>query len=295
LADTVLPLPADSDATPPFRRALSAIRIIHPFPTLLNVAATVALALIADNGVDPPLLARMAATMFAIQSAIGVTNDIFDRELDAAAKPHKPIVSGAVPLRAATLLALLFVAVAIALAATLGVASFALAMLGMACGLAYDVRLKRTVFSAVPFMIAIPTLPYWVWVTVGAWEDDLWWLAPLGALIGLSLHLANTLPDIDDDAAHGIRGLAHALGRRASMIVAWTSFAAALALAVVIAPVVDYDAGIIIAALAFASTCLLISIVAWATRGGEMAFRIGFAALAIGSVVAATGWLAAVT
>ena len=79
-------------------------------------------------------------------------------------------------------------------------------MLGMACGLAYDVRLKRTVFSAVPFMIAIPTLPLWVWVTLGEWHAALWWLLPLGALIGLALHLANTLPDIDDDAAHGVRG-----------------------------------------------------------------------------------------
>ena len=61
-------------------------------------------------------------------------------------------------------LALALSGAAAIVASTLGPAGFALAMLGMCCGLAYDIRLKRTVFSAVPFMIAIPTLPSWVWV-----------------------------------------------------------------------------------------------------------------------------------
>ena len=52
----------------------------------------------------------------------------------------------------------------------------------------------------------------------------LWWLLPLGSLIGIALHLANTLPDIDGDAAHGVEGLAHRLGRRRSTCIAWASF-----------------------------------------------------------------------
>jgi 4-hydroxybenzoate polyprenyltransferase len=272
------------------------LRIIHPFPTALNVIATGALAAIAGGtGVDREPMARMLAAMLLIQSTIGVTNDIFDRELDAASKPQKPLVSGAITVRAAVLLALALACGAVALATTLGAAGFGLAMLGMACGLAYDVRLKRTMLSAIPFMIAIPTLPYWVWATLGEWDGVLWWLAPLGAMIGLSLHLANTVPDIEEDAAHGVRGLAHALGRRRSMAVAWSSFGLAIALAMVIAPFVEYDAAIIVPALAFAAACLAVSVAAWFLRGGEFAPRIGFGALAIGSVAAAAGWLAAAT
>jgi 4-hydroxybenzoate polyprenyltransferase len=285
-------------AAPPdagWSRLLGALRIIHPFPTLLNVGATAALAFVAADG-DPggALLFRMLAAMLLIQCAIGVTNDIFDRELDAAAKPKKPLVSGAIALPTAKLLALVLVAGAVALSTTLGAAGFALAMLGMACGLSYDALLKRTMFSALPFMIAIPVLPFWIWATLGEWDDVLWWLAPLGALIGLSLHLANTLPDIEDDAAHGVRGLAHALGARNARIACWAAFAAALALATATAPYVSYDARVIVPALAFGVACLAVAIGSWIIRGDD-ALQLGFGALAIGAAVGATGWLAAVT
>ena len=158
----------------------------------------------------------MLLVMLCAQSAIGVTNDYCDRDLDAASKPWKPIVAGVVRPRDALILAGLLIVAAAALAATLGLGSFGLAMLGMGCGLAYDVRLKRTIWSALPFMVAIPVLPAWVWLTLGAWEAVLWWLLPLGALIGLALHLANTLPDIDADAAYGI-ARAGASARRAEI------------------------------------------------------------------------------
>jgi 4-hydroxybenzoate polyprenyltransferase len=35
-----------------------------------------------------------------------------------------------------------------------------------------------------------------------------------GALLGVGAHLANVLPDLEDDAATGVRGLPHRLGRR---------------------------------------------------------------------------------
>jgi 4-hydroxybenzoate polyprenyltransferase len=277
-------------------RVLAAARIVHPFPTLLNVAATAGLAVVASGG-NPGggVLARMSLAMLCAQCAIGVTNDLYDRELDAATKPWKPLVTGSVSMRAAVALALVFAVSAAILAATLGAASFALALLGMACGLAYDARLKRTVLSALPYMIAIPTLPLWVWATLGAWENVLWWLAPLGALIGLSLHLANTLPDIEADQSRGVRGLAHRLGAERSRTAAWESFAAALALAAVIAPLVDGEARVLAPALAFAAACLAASIGVWSARRDGVALQFGFGALGIGSAVAAVGWLAAVT
>jgi 4-hydroxybenzoate polyprenyltransferase len=277
-------------------RVLAALRIVHPFPTGLNVAATGALALIAaGTDVDRGLLLRMMAAMLLIQSTIGVANDIFDRELDAATKPYKPLVSGALSMRAAVPLALLLLCSAVATSATLGAAGFTLAMVGLVCGLAYDARLKRTVLSAVPFMVAIPTLPFWIWATLGEWEAVLWWLAPLGGLIGLSLHLANTLPDIDDDAAHGVRGFAHALGKRASMLLAWGAFGTALVIASAIAPAAGYDAGIIVPTLLLGSACLAVSIALWIMRREDASLRIGFGVMAAGAAATAVGWLAAVT
>jgi len=277
-------------------RLLRAARITHPFPTLLNVAATAALAFVAAHGApDARLLATMLLVMLFAQSAIGVTNDLFDRDLDAQTKPWKPIVAGLVSPRAAALIAGVLIVAASTLASTLGPGGFALAVLGMSCGLAYDVRLKRTIFSAVPFMIAIPVLPLWVWLVLGEWEAALWWLLPLGALIGLALHLANTLPDIDDDAAHGVAGLAHRLGPRGSMFVGWASFGSALALSAAIAPLVGYDLRIYVPTASFGALSLAASIAIYAIRRDGFALQAGFGALGIGSALLAAGWLAAVT
>jgi 4-hydroxybenzoate polyprenyltransferase len=275
--------------------ALLALRIIHPFPTVLNVAATAALACVAIRGLpDRDRFAAMLLVMLLVQSAIGVTNDLFDQDLDARTKPWKPIVAGLVSPAAAAIVAGTLAVAALAIASTLAPASFGLALLGTASGLAYDVRLKRTMLSAVPYMIGIPVLPIWVWITVGKWDASLGWLLPLGALIGLALHLANTLPDLDADVAAGVGGLAHRLGARASIVVAWTSFGAALALSAAIAPWVGYDLRMYAAAVAFGVLCLVGSIAVYALRRDEFALRVGFGALGVGAAVLATGWLAAV-
>jgi 4-hydroxybenzoate polyprenyltransferase len=237
----------------------------------------------------------MMIVMFCAQSAIGITNDLFDRDLDARAKPWKPLVSGLLSPSTATLLDAALIAVTMIIAATLGVASFALAMLGLACGLAYDAWFKRSPLSALPFMVAIPTLPLWVWATLDEWHGVLWWVIPLGALVGLSLHLANTLPDIDDDAAYGVRGLAHRLGARGSAAIGWSSFAAALLLSLVLAFVLDYDLRVYAPAAIAGAALLVGSIIFYAARRDAFALQAGFGAIGIASAVVAVGWLAAVT
>jgi len=290
-------LPVAAPRRPPrLSSAARALRIIHPFPTLLNVAATAGLAFVAASGSpDVSTLLRMMLVMFCAQSAIGVTNDLFDHDLDARAKPWKPLVAGVVSMQAATFLALGLIAVTAIVAATLGVAGFALAMLGMACGLAYDAWFKRSMFSAVPFMIAIPTLPLWVWATLGQWQDALWWVIPLGALVGLSLHLANTLPDIDDDAAYGVRGLAHRLGAHGSATIGWSSFAAALLLSLALAAVLDYDLRVYAPAAIAGAALLFGSIALYAVRRDAFALQTGFGAIGIASAIVAVGWLGAIT
>jgi 4-hydroxybenzoate polyprenyltransferase len=277
-------------------RVARALRIVHPFPTLLNVAATAALATVAWRGAPPGgLLLRMLLVMLLAQCAIGVTNDCCDRALDAETKPWKPIVAGLVRPQTAALTATLLAMGACAVAATLGAAGFGLAVLGLACGIAYDVGLKRTPLSAVPYMIAIPTLPAWVWTVAGAWRAALWWLLPLGALVGVALHLANTLPDIDADASQGVRGLAHRLGARRSMLVGWISFGAALALTAVIAPFVHYELAWYLPAALVGVRCLAASIGGYVARRDAAALQIGFALLGVGSAVVSVGWLAALT
>ena len=47
-----------------------------------------------------------------------------------------------------------------------------------------------------------------------AWEPVLWWVFPLGAVLGLSLHLGNQAPDVLEDRRAGVRGVAQRIGAR---------------------------------------------------------------------------------
>jgi 4-hydroxybenzoate polyprenyltransferase len=284
-----------SHLPPSVMRLLRTARIIHPFPTLLNVAATGVLAFVAVGGrPDAGVVARMLVLMFCTQSAIGIVNDYFDRDLDAVTKPWKPVAAGLVSPSAALVLAGVLILISIGIGVTLGPASLALVSLGLASGLIYDARLKRSLLSPLPYMVGITTLPLWVWVTLGEWDDALWWLLPLGSLIGFALHLANTVPDIDDDAAHGVLGLAHRLGAQRSLCAGWAAFGGALALSALLIALLDYDLRVYVPAVAAGAACLGASMMLYFRRHDAWSLQFGFGALGVGAAILAAGWLAAV-
>ena len=277
-------------------RALRAARVVHPFPTALNVAATVALAVIAAGGLpSASVVVRLAAAMFCAQAAIGAANDYCDRDLDARTKPFKPIVQGLLDPRTALLLAAAFSIAAGALAATFGLASVFAGAVGLAAGFAYDARLKRSVLSALPFMIALPALPFWVWVSLDRFTSELWWLLPFAPLAGLAVHLSNTLPDLEADRRAGVRGLAHTLGPRASIGLAWGSFAAALVLAALLGLFLDYAWGSFLPGAALAATLFAGAVAAYLRQPGAAGLQLGFGLIGIATASLAVGWLAAVT
>ena len=88
----------------------------------------------------------------------------------------------------------------------------------VACGWLYNLGLKATAFSFVPYAIAFGMLPA---VATLALPDPTWpapWAMVAGALFGVSAHLANVLPDLDDDIDTGVRGLPHRIGARATAV-----------------------------------------------------------------------------
>ncbi len=271
---------------------LRAARVIHPFPTGLNVAATAALAVIAVEGVPAAAdLARLTIAMFCVQAAIGASNDYWDRDLDAITKPYKPIVRGLIEPKVALLLAAVLAIVAGALTATFGPLSFAVGACGLLAGLAYNVRLKRSVLSALPFMVALPALPFWVWVSLDRFSSELWWLVAFGPLIGLSVHLSNTAPDLEQDRQAGVRGLAHILGIERTLAIAWGSFAAALILAVALGLRLDYDWPLFLVGAGVAAVLLVAAIGAYAWRRSQDALQLGFGLIGIATAVLAGAWL----
>ena len=77
------------------------------------------------------------------------------------------------------------------------------------------------------------------------------------------MHFSNVLPDLDDDAATGVRGLPHRIGARGSALVAFGALLVG-ALAVLLGPVLD---GAALQPVAVIGTITVVVIGAFGLRG----------------------------
>jgi 4-hydroxybenzoate polyprenyltransferase len=85
---------------------------------------------------------------------------------------------------------------------------------------AYNARLKSTPFSVVPFSVSFGLLPSLVTLSASEPAVAAAWAWVAGAALGVASHLTNVLPDLEDVARTGVRGLPHRLGRRVSAVLA---------------------------------------------------------------------------
>jgi 4-hydroxybenzoate polyprenyltransferase len=156
---------------------------------------------------------RLGVAMTSIQIAIGAVNDLVDAPADAIAKPAKPIPSGLVPARAARLLAMIAVGVAVVLSIPSGWGTVALGLVCLAVGLTYDLALKGTAWSWLPFAVGIPLLPVFAWYgAVGMLPAPFAVLIPTAVAAGAALAIGNAIADLERDEASGVTSIATALG-----------------------------------------------------------------------------------
>ena len=266
----------------------------HAVPVLVVMAATLGFTLFFGDGLPPAEIAtRLLLAMLGGQLAIGAVNEVVDARLDAVAKPWKPIPSGLISVRTAVAIAIGSLVMMVVMSATLGAASLALCSLGTASGLAYDLWLKRSLFSWVPYLIALPLLPVWVATALGVFNPRLLMLYPLGALAVIGVHLSQALPDVLSDRAAGIRSLSSRLGPRRTLAGCWAATLSAPLLAVIAAPLLaERPSIILVAAIAVAALVGLdAALYAIRPRTGVMAC---FPCVAISTVVMGLGWVIAV-
>lgn len=273
--------------------------LTHPLPSLMYVVATIALSLVAaashHGAVDGFALARLAVAVACAEASIGALNDFHDRALDAG-RPDKPLTRGWVTLRGALILAVGTGALALALFASLGFVALAVGIPVLGLGIAYDLGLKGTPASALLFALYFPLFPLLAWAVFGRWQPFLPWVVPLGAALGLALNVANALPDLEDDAAAGVRGLPHLLGWRVGRVVAWGTPPLVLGAILLLAAtglVPSRPPGLIIAAVGALVPSLAAPLLyrLWPT---PHTLRICFLLQGAGVILLGGGWLAAV-
>jgi 4-hydroxybenzoate polyprenyltransferase len=197
---------------------LRTVRLVHPFPSFVNAALVLGMALLAGGA--PARAALLAAAMLGLQLCIGAVNDLCDEGLDARSKPWKPIPSGLVSRRTARRIAIAAGGGGLVLAATVDPVVLLLAAVMLSAGLAYDALLKPTAWAWACFAVAFPLLPVYAWYgAVGGLPPRPEFLLPLAALAGPALQLSNGLADLESDLGGGIATLATRLGRRTTLLV----------------------------------------------------------------------------
>ena len=188
----------------------------HPGPTL---AVTILLACLAAlSGRSEWGVALVAGTVLTGQLAIGWCNDLIDRDRDAAVgRTDKPLATGAVSpgvVRTATAVALVS---CVPLSLANGWVAGSAHLAAVAWGLAYDAGLKATVWSAVPYAASFGLQIAFVSYGGPGGGPPSASVVIATMLLAVGAHLTNAAPDLDDDAATGVRGLPHRLGARASL------------------------------------------------------------------------------
>ena len=172
------------------------------------------------NSLDFSRTLNIFAAVLLQQISVGLSNDWLDYRRDKAAnRVDKPTVSGLIKvsqLRAGSLIAAgLAEIVAILLG---GPTAFAMVFM-LVFGWSYNLGLKATWSSVLPYALGFGTVP--IFVGLAATEPHLvpGWVVLVSALLGVSAHFANVLPDLAADKLTGVNALPHILGQKISAIV----------------------------------------------------------------------------
>ena len=215
-------------------RGVALLLSCHPAPALAVTVIATLLAVAA--GASAGTVGLVAVAFGAGQLSIGWSNDWVDAARDVAVgRTDKPVATGSVSRTAVGAAAVLAAAASVPLSLALGLAAGLAHLVGVASGWAYNLGLKSTAWSWLPYAVTFGLLPAVVTLALPGAPLPPSWAVAAGALLGVGAHLVNVLPDLEDDAATGVRGLPHRLGRRASSLLAPAVLTAA-SLLVVLGP-----------------------------------------------------------
>ena len=196
-------------------------RACHPLPTLAVTAISAGLALLAGVSLGSGVLLVLA--VLTGQLSIGWSNDWIDAARDRLVqRAGKPVAAGEVSERAVAAAAVLAVIATVAASAWLGWRPGAAALTVVVCGWAYNLGLKATVLSFMPYAVAFGVLPAVATLAAAPPRWPAAWALAAGALLGVAAHFANVFPTLRRTPRPGCgafhTGSARGGGRRGSLV-----------------------------------------------------------------------------
>ena len=266
----------------------------HPGPVLLHIIAVTLFALLAAwPHFAWGIIALVVAAHAAMQLSIATLNDYCDRRLDAVSKPGKPIPRGLVRPGEALFSGLLLIVVMVVLLLPLQRLALLISLCYLVLGQGYNLGLKSTPLSGIVFALAMPLIPLYAFAGVGRTPPFLFWLVPVGCLLGVALNLANSLPDIPGDAARGARTLAVALGMKGSFVTCPLLIVLSALLITVLTLIQAVPVQPFIVALALILTCLSVAVmfIFFGPAKPLWTRKVYFYLVVLTCIVLAGGWL----
>ena len=200
-------------------RLLGLYLLSHPVPVLMHILAVTLFTLLASwHHFAWSIIGLVIGAHAAMQLSIAMINDYCDRQRDVQGKPDKPIPRGLISPRVALAGGLVMTALMVAMLVPLPPLAWIITLGYLALGHGYNLRLKSTPYRGLVFALAMPLIPLYAFAGVGRATPFLFWLVPVGFLLGIALNLANSLPDLEADFRNGTSTLAGMLGLKRSFI-----------------------------------------------------------------------------
>ncbi|MFM8516224.1 MAG: UbiA family prenyltransferase [Actinomycetota bacterium] len=201
-------------------RVMGFVRASHAAPTAVVTLVVVLLA--AGLGWRGWPLAGVFVAVGVGQLSVGWSNDAFDAPLDKRShRLDKPTVALGISSRALWAAAVTALVIACALSWLVAGAIggswhvFALAMAWL-----YNTVLSRTWWSWLPYALAFGSIP--AFLTYGLdGQPPLLWLTAVCAIVGVSAHVANALPDMELDRQADVNGFVMSMGRTRATWLCW--------------------------------------------------------------------------
>jgi 4-hydroxybenzoate polyprenyltransferase len=242
-------------------------------PSHAVTAVVTALAIAAGIHARSPLL---AAAVLCGQLSVGWSNDAIDAPLDARAqRPDKPIAVGAISRTTVSWCAVAALVADVPLSLALGRRAGLAHLAAVALAWTYNLGLKRTVASVVPYTVAFALVPVVVAAMLAGNPDPRVSIVVAGAACGIAAHFANTVGDVTEDAMTGVRGLPQRVGPAGSTVVAG-GFVAVAILVAAGANVLTLGAAVVDVGIA-----LVLPLAVRVPRARRLAFRLVLLAVAI--------------
>ena len=268
----------------------------HVEPIIL-ILTVVALFAVRATWPSPPwtLILLLLAGQAAMQFSIGILNDYCDRRLDALGGKNKPIVLGLIRPHEALLAGLFMIAIMFVILLPLNLFALLAALGYLTLGQIYNLGLKSTPLSGILFALAMPLLPLYAFAGVGRIPSMVIWFIPIGAILGVALNLANSLPDIEEDAAGNAQTLAVTLGAKGSFLACplLIAFAALLIGVLTIFQLVPAQRWLMLPILALTGLGLVIMLVFFGPEKPRRTRKVYFYLAALLSLLLAGGWFIA--